>query len=759
MMFYKVLLIIFVSYTSCFSQTNLGYIKGTVTDKVTKEPLPGVNLLIVGTTVGTASDENGHYIIKNIQVGSYRLRASAIGFESQIKTDIIVNSARPANINFELSEAVINLDGVVVSSEYFYSDPFEISSTASFSYEELRRSPGGFEDVIRALSLVPGVAQASAGRNDLVVRGGAPSENLFLVDGFVVPNINHFGGQGLTGGALCFVNLDFVNETSFSSGGFSSIYGDKLSSVLDVSLRHGREDRLGGKATISASQFGLNLEGPVSDKSNFIFSVRRSYLDFIFNAAGFGFVPEYWDGLAKYNYNFDAKNKLSALFIGAIDRVSFNNDNEDDIFDNARILGSNQNQYIAGVNFTHLSENSFYTVSLSQNYIDFDSEQRDTLLNPIFINKSTEIENEIKFNLVSKIASNSEINIGASAKLINFDTQIKLPNYKTTFGEDLYINNLKKKEDYYKYAAHIQYNDLFFNRIRISAGLRIDYFDAISNSTAFSPRFSASYLLDEITKINFSTGIYNQYPTYIWLAAVESNKNLNPVKVNQYILGFERQLRYDMKFKVEGFYKDYYDYPASKIRDYIVLSNTGSGYGGTTDNFASFGLEPLISEGIGNSRGVELSIQKKSSDSPSYGVMSLTYSKTEFTALDGVERTGAYDQKIIFNLAAGFIFSSKWEASFKFRYATGNPYTPFNVDGTQSIANYNNSRVDDTHSLDLRIDRFWDLGGMNLITYIDIQNVYNRKNSSQVRWDYKEKKVDEGSSIGLLPSIGVSLEF
>ena len=207
-----------------------------------------------------------------------------------------------------MSEAVIELEGVTVSSDVFENLPTEVNSVKKFSYEEIRRSPGGFEDVVRALSVLPGVARQSAGRNDLVVRGGAPSENLYIVDGLIVPNINHFGSQGSTGGPLSFINLDFVEETTFSTGGFQANYGDKLSSVLKIDLREGRKDRLGGKALVSASQFGLNLEGPVSENSNFIFSLRRSYLDFIFNAAGFNFVPEYYDLLTKYNYNIDKSN-------------------------------------------------------------------------------------------------------------------------------------------------------------------------------------------------------------------------------------------------------------------------------------------------------------------------------------------------------------------------------------------------------------------------------------------------------------------
>ncbi len=736
-----------------------GSITGKVIDKSTKEGLPGVNLIVIETNFGAATDINGEFIIRNVPIGKYSVRASYVGYLSATKTDIVVNSVRPANLLFELSSTFIELNGVTVQSEYFDMNPNEFNSVKSFSYEEIRRAPGGFEDVVRALSVLPGVGQVSAGRNDLVVRGGAPSENLFLVDGFTVPNINHFGTQGSTGGPLSYINLDFVRETTFSTGGFPANYGDKLSSVLKIDLRDGRNDRIGGKATISASQFGFNIEGPIDSKSNFIFSARRSYLDFIFNAAGFNFVPEYYDVMSKASYSIDSKNKINWLFIGAFDKVKFNNKDSEDLYENSRILGSNQNQYLVGVSYRHIFDNGFYNFSISRNFVDYDTRQRDTLLNPIFTNISREGENEIKGDAVIKLTETSEINFGISGKLIKFRADILLPTFMTSFGETLQVNSLQSAEYFYKYGFYSQYSTTFFNRLMFTAGLRGDYFDRINSGFTLSPRGSLSYVLDEVSSVSFSTGLYHQSPSYLWLASFNQNENLKPVKVIQYVAGYERRLTSDLRLKVEAFYKDYSDYPASLLRPYLVLANTGVGFGGSDENFGSLGLEPLISAGKGFARGLEFSLQKKSSDTPGYGILSVTYNESFFKGLDGIERAGSFDQKWIINLSGGYSFNEKWEISSRFRFATGNPYTPFNSDGSQSVVNYNAFRFEPTHSLDIRVDRRWDLGGLNLITYIDLQNIYNNKNTNTIRYDYRKGEVDKSSSIGLLPSIGVSLEF
>lgn len=737
-----------------------GEITGKVVDKISKERLPGVNVVVLGTGKGDATDKNGEFVIEKIPTGSYQVKASFVGYEPVVKTDVIVNSAKPTSLTFELLESAVELEDVNVTADYFDKDQTEITSVKNFSYEEIRRAPGGNEDVIRALSVFPGVARQSAGRNDLIVRGGAPSENLYLVDGFKFPTVNHFGSQGATGGPLSFIDLDFVENTTFSTGGFSALYGDKLSSVLRIDLREARKDHFGGKSTISATQFGQNFEGPIGEKGDFIFSIRRSYLDFIFDAAGFNFVPEYYDLTTKATYDFDNRNKLTFLFIGAYDRVNFNNENQEDIYDNSRILANNQNQYVNGYKYRHLFEDGFVDIKFRRSYIKYDSFQKDTNQVPVFLNKSIESENQLETELVLKTSKSGQLDLGISGNLVNFESDIKFPrNFVTTYGDTLPINSVDVNRYFTKAFTFAQYSNLVFERLRYNFGVRLDYFDGIDEKFYFSPRFSTSYTLTSDLTVNFSTGIYYQSPSYIWLAAGDLNSNLKETRVDQYIAGVNYKLKKDTRLKVEAFYKDYSDYPTSKLREYLVLANTGAGFGGAEDNFASYGLEPLVSQGEGVVRGLEFSIQKKLSDIPLYGILSLTYSRAEFTALDGIERVGNFDQRWIFSLSGGYKFSHEWEASMRFRYASGTPYTPYNSDGTQSVSQYNTARFEPSHSLDIRVDKRWNFEGWSLISYIDIQNIYNKKNVSGVRWDYFEQKVDFNETIGILPSIGLSVEF
>lgn len=756
--FLTIIILLFSAITT-FTQELTGSMYGKVIDKTSNEPLIGANIIILGTDLGAATNAQGEFVINNIPPNTYQVRASVIGYNSITKTDISVMPGRPAIVNFELTVTTIELEGVVVQSDYFTRNPIEVGSIKGFSNEEIRRSAGGFEDVVRAVSILPGVAQADPGRNDLIVRGGGPSENLYLIDGIPVQNINHFGTQGATGGPLSYINLDFVDATTFSTGGFSVLNGDKLSSVLTIDFREGRKDKIGGKGTISATQFGLDLEGPVTQNSTFIFSARRSYLDFIFKAADFSFVPEYYDGFAKYDWKIDNKNSISFLLISAFDNVKYFNDTEDQRYDNSRILGSDQTQYATGLSYRHLFTNGFLNLTLNRNYVDYNTQQSDSLLNPIFTNNSLEKENTLKADLTYKLSKITEVNAGISGKLINFEADVFVPEFVSTFGDSIPTTSINANENYSKFAAYTNLNFLLIDRLNLNLGVRADYFSPTTAKAFYSPRFSASYRLTDITSFTFSTGVYHQSPSYIWLVGNEMNLELKNIRVNQYVLGVDQYFSADALFRVEGFLKDYFDYPTSLRRTYLIMANTGAGFAGSDENFASFGLDPLNSEGTGLAKGFEVSLQKKLSETPYYGILSLTYSEANFTALDNVDRIGSYDQTWIFNISGGYKITEEWEVATKFRYSTGKPYTPYNSNGTQSVDQINTLRFPVNHSLDVRVDKRWFFTGWTLITYVDIQNIYNRKNITGIRWDQRTQEPEFNETIGILPSVGISAMF
>jgi hypothetical protein len=736
-------------------------ISGKVISSNTQRPLSGVRISIEGTKLGTVSAADGKFQIKGVPNGEYSIKFSYVGYAPYIEPNVIVNSVKPAILNIELSEKMKETEEVEVRAAYFNRNPDAISSARSLSAEEVRRTPGAQEDVVRTVALMPGVAVTSAGRNDLIVRGGAPFENLFIVDNIEAPNINHFGTQGSSGGPLSIINIDYVKSADFSSGAFGAKYGDKTSSITNIQLRNGNEEKFGGKANLSATGFGLNLEGPISNSGSFLFSARRSYLDLIFKAAGFAFIPEYWDFQAKANYRIDDRNSLSFLVIGALGSVKLNNDDADKIYDNSRVTIPNQDQYFSGLTWKNVFNSGYFIATLGETFTKYKVYQNDNSPNPtkIFYNNSTEAETSLRTDLELSLDKGWDLSIGNQFKYASkLEYDLSIPAFLRTdqngIGKALTVDTNFKS---YKNSTYFSLNSSMFQSLKLTLGARADYYSLLDTKWYFSPRGAALYQMNEISAFTLSAGRYYQSPSYIWMIGAPQNRELKAIQADQIVLGYEHTPMQDLKVQFEVFYKKYDNYPARVYRPQAVLAPSGFD---DINNDIPYGLEPLISSGSGFSRGVELFIQKKLSEIPLYGLLSLSISESKFKSLDGVERPGAYDTRFIGNLSAGYKINSLWELSGKFRIASGQPTTPYLPSGMKNFGKYNEGdRLPIFHALDLRVDKKWNFDSFYLVTYIDIQNIYGRKNVSSIKWNSKENKVEENSGIGILPSIGVSLEF
>ncbi len=734
-----------------------GEIQGRVLDIDTREPIIGANVRILNSTLGAASDLTGSFLIRSVPLGTFAVQVDYIGYASRTISDIVVGPVRPARLEVELEEAVIELEAAVVVADFFTRSQDTPASTQVQSSEEIRRLPGGFEDVVRAISILPGVAQADGGRNDLIVRGGAPSENLYLIDNIEVPNINHFGTQGASGGPQSYVNLDYVDETSFSTGGVGVKYGDRLSSVLDISLGEGMQSAWGSKTTLSASQFGFNLEGPSGENGNFLFSARRSYLDFLFKAAGFGFVPEYWDFLAKASYPINGTDRLTILGIAALDNIKWFNETLEQRLDNSQILGSDQQQLVLGATYRHLMQSGFWTATLSRITVNYDFLQRDQDLQPIFSNLSQDAQTSLKMDAVWKLNRSTRLSSGAKVTRMGFSTDLEL-NLAGAPGMEMGILKQNLATTDWKIGTYVQLAKRT-QRFESSIGVRLDQNTLLEAAGSISPRASLGYRISGDLTATVNLGRYHQDPSTIWLVANPANRALKPIRADQVVLGLEYLWRADTRLTLETYAKRYTDYPASITRPWLVMVNTGAGFGGSTEGFASFGVDPLVSEGSGMARGIELFLQKKMSEVPCYGTFSISYNRTRFQGLDGMERPGSFDQTWITNLGGGYILNERWEFSTKFRYATGRPYTPLDDSGQAITSRTNAVRLDASHSLDVRADRRWAFGGWGLITYLDIQNIYNNKPASIPRVDPKTGEITDDPALGILPSVGISAEF
>ncbi len=756
-----VLIILSCFHGKIFSQ-QYGSLIGEVTDKNTQAFLEGVTVRIIGTDIGTVTNKDGAFEIKKIPVGTYEIKFSDIAYNSYIESNVVILSGKATTLQAELQN--ITTEEVLVESSRFQKPTDATTSYKSLTFEELRRYPGGFEDIGRVIQTLPGVALGSDGRNDINVRGGSPSENLFIVDGFQVNNINHFGTQGATGGPISIINLDFVNEVSFLTGGFSARYGDRLSSVVDIKLRNGNYERLSGKINLSGTGFGANLEGPLplKNKGSWIVSARRSYLDLIFNAAGFSFVPEYTDFQIKMHYQLNNKNFLTINSFGALDKVRFNNSTEQNKQDNERLLTNNQNSYNAGIGLkTLLSKNSFSEITISRNFTNYFFSKRDSNFTETFRNNSKEGDVQLQAEYSIKAGTGSFITLGSGVKTIKLNYDISKASDTLDYtdpvtGNRIVIPSITVLENKrtYKAFAYSELVQSFLSRFKLTLGLRYDYFDLINNKNYISPRTALSVSITKNLNLNVSYGIFYQSPSYIWLAAASQNLNLKDIRADHYIAGAEYLFDESTRLTLEFYYKYYRNYPVSTVRPYLILANNG---GFETEN--SFGLESLTSDGTGKAKGIEIFIQKTLTKSL-YGTISISLNDVKYKAIDGIERRSDFDNRYVMNISGGYKLGTDWEFSAKFRAAGGRPYTPINpVNGEIDYFNYNSLTLPMYHRLDVRAEKRWFFSKWTLTTYIDIQNVYNRQNVFEYRWDIFKKEIVTSKNIGILPSIGISAEF
>ncbi|MBX7045550.1 MAG: TonB-dependent receptor [Ignavibacteria bacterium] len=748
-------------FTNVFSQ-NYSFITGKILDITNQQPVTGAVIEIVELKKKTGSDENGNFKFDSISVGRYSIKVSSIGYISRITENVIVSTGTFTDLIFEMEP--VSTEEILVQDERF-SKPNDIStSIKNLQYEEIRRTPGGFEDIGRVVQSLPGVSFVNDGRNDLIVRGGSPSENLFLVDNSPIPNINHFGSQGATGGPISLINLDFIREVNFLTGGFSPKYGDKLSSVLDIKLREGSREKFFGDINLSATGFAAVFESPFANKKgSWLFSANRSYLDLIFTAAGFGFIPEYSTVQGKVTYDISKNNFLTVNAIANFDKVKFNNDKEKDRQDNENILKNNQWGYSNSFELkTLLSKKSYSLLNLTRNFTNYDISGRDSNFVEKFSNTSKESSTSLKYEYFYTPGRKLNIEAGVSASFIKFNNKVYLRQDTTLVidpntGNGYVIPGLdfSNDDDTYKVYSYLNLTKKLFWDIKLNAGIRYDYFAFINDKNYFSPRTSVSIPLTEKLNLNAAWGVFFQSPSYIWLVSNSQNKDLKNIRANHYVAGIEYILTSDMRFSIEGYYKKYSDYPASTVRNYLILANQGGNFQNTGD----FGLEPLVSAGSGYSKGVEFFFQKNLSDN-FYGTLNFSYFDARFTALDGIERQSDFNNKFLLSINAGVVLGKGWEAGGKFRFNGGRPYTLINPNnGTVDVSQYNTARLPDYNRFDIRVDKRWNFKKWSLVTYIDIQNLFNKKNITQYKWNKFTKTIEEDKSLGTLPTIGINAQF
>lgn len=741
--------------------TDNGIIEGKVLDHDTQSPVADAVVKIMPLNKKTGTDEKGNFRFEFLNNGNYILEISAVGYKTIIKTDLVISSGNPVSVIVEMNSTSYTTESISVDANYFDKNSDVNISSVNLDYEEVRRSPGASEDISRMLQTAPGVSVLNDQRNDLVVRGGSPSENLLLIDGVDLPNLSHYGSQGTTGGAITFLNLKFIREADIFTGGFSSKYGDRLSSVVDIKLREGSFKNYINNLNLSFAGFGGTFEGPLSKKSSYLFSVNRSYLDLLKGALRLSAVPNYWDFNLKVTNKFDDNNILNIIGFSALDKINFVTDENTKVDDFPYDSDNKTNTYTGGLVYRRLNKNGYLQAVVSNTNTNYYSDnvfaptkKREYYLD----NNENEFTSKLEYNV--KLSDLFFLTVNLGGKWGRYKNDIYSVQDTTPQGyiiPELSVNNSINNTKLF--GGFNITNKLFKDRLVLNYGIRYDYFDYIKNKSTLSPRLGASFYVTNSTTINAAYGIFHQAPLNIWLASDTRNSNLNSMRSEHFIAGIEQVIMRDIKFVAEVYEKRYSNYAVSVNNPEYILIDGGAQFGPNLVGYAS-------SNGQGYVRGIDLSIQKKLSGNGIYGSINYSYSKSEFTALTGGEKQAAFDPTHQFTVILGYQVADDWLIGLKFKYAGGRPYTPFDqVSSTQlgrgvwDMSKFNDERYPSYSRLDVRVDKKFYFKKVCLTTYFELQNAYNRENVYGYFWNKAKNEQGTVYQWGFFPVGGFNLEF
>ncbi len=772
-----------------------GSIFGTITDHTTGLPLFGTSVNIVDTQKGAMAGDDGVYTIDRVSPGTYNIRFSMIGYRTLIKTNVTVSPGRGTEISVSLDQEAIEIGTITVKvkESYFEKNPEIEVSGRTIDTREIINSSGGLMDIQRVVQVLPSVVSGSDQMNEIIVRGGNYGENLFVMDGIEIPNPNHFAAQGIGGGPISLLRSEFIRDVSFIAGAFPAKYGDKASSVMDISLRRGNSERLLTNFDLGMAGAGVMAEGPVGENGTFLFSARKSFLDLIIGSYGMTAIPRYYNLQSKVTYNLGMHTFLwNSVYGNDSIRIKPGEDVDEEDDDN---VDQSTDLIISGLTVKSALSKSLVSemvLSYVRNNWKIDVWEEDADRSETFYNnKSVESETTLKYDLTWFFGKH-ELSGGFSLKNSMFDHDIYAEEdtvyvYDTSFttAEEDTVTGIyrlhpawidQKDVTTLKSAAYTQLRLNPTNRLSLRLGARYDHL-AYTQKGNIDPRIGARYRLTDTFSLNASYGIHKQSPSYIMLTSHKNNrKNLDYYHTKQFVLGTEWLPGPDTRITVEGYTKKYEDVP-------VMKSDT------TPDPWDSSNGE-MVNAAKGHAEGIELYIHRKMSTTCTY-IVSYSFYRAFFEdPRNGDERPWDFDHRNVFTASASKRWSltragwyrtmrkKLWYKAFafiipfgdevllstKWRFTGGRPYTQpvyLRENHTWILPGdsvRNTERYPDYHRFDIRLDRRYFFRNWSLVVYLDIMNVYGRDNI----WDYSRDDygdVDKVLQFSTFPVGGFNIEF
>ncbi|MCK4638314.1 MAG: carboxypeptidase-like regulatory domain-containing protein, partial [Bacteroidales bacterium] len=519
--------VIIISCNKIFSQNITQTVKGQVIEKQTLAPLPGATVILLETdpVVGTITDINGYFTLENVPVGRVSLQVRFIGYHTATLNNLNLISAKELIVNIEMEEKVLKMDEIVVSATRKGETMNKMStiSTRTFSIEESQRFAGAMNDVSRMAANYAGVCTSNDALNDIVIRGNSPSGLLWQLDGVDIPNPNHFGQLGATGGPVSMLNNNVLSNSDFMTGAFPAEYGNALSGVFDLRMRNGNYDKHEFLGQVGFNGFELGAEGPIfkNNNSSYLINYRYSTMG-VMQAIGIDFgtgtaLPNYQDLTFKFNFLTKKIGKISIFGLGGISDINFlyseRDTTKDDenfyAYDNRDIL-SKSKMGVIGVSHTLIINSTTYSklivgasVMFNENVVDSVS----TVTNiPRPYYHSNFIDSRIfgNFYINKKINSQNNFRIGVDVKRIGMN----LTDSVYDASKDRFVTMVDNNDFTYLYETYIQWQYKLSDKLIFNPGIHYQQL-ALNNSNSLEPRFGIKWHLSNTQSLGFAYGLHS----------------------------------------------------------------------------------------------------------------------------------------------------------------------------------------------------------------------------------------------------------
>lgn len=762
------LLILVVNH--CLSQELTQTIRGTVIDKQTQSPLPGAVVSILNTepVKAVSTDENGKFRFDNIPLGRIQLKIALISYKEKAQT-VVLSSGKESVLNIELEESAVQGEEVVVTSEVDKTKTNNKMATVSsrvFSTEEAGRYAGSRGDPARMAANFAGVSGSNDSRNDIIIRGNSPLGILWRLNGLDIPNPNHFGSLGSTGGPISILNNNTLDNSDFMSGAFPADYGNATAGVFDLKMRTGNNEKYEFLGMVGFNGFEFGAEGPFSKKkkdASFMLNYRYSTLS-VFKYLGIDFgtgsaVPQYQDLSFKVDVPTKKAGKFSVWGIGGLSYVELLQSQQSK--DNNLYGYSGRDTYFrsnvgaCGVSHTYLINSSSYTrinlgASGQYNFIRADRVDTSTVpttIRPEYRNTSYTTRYSGNFTYNKKFNSRNFVNTGVYVDLYNTAFVDSIDSYGTGFVTlRNYIGTTALTRLFIQWKHH------FSEKFSMNTGLSYQFL-ALNNSQSPEPRLGLRYEFNKKQSLSFGAGLHSQVqPLYIYFATAnlgngvvkETNRDLDFTKAAHAVLAYDVNVFSSARIKAEVYYQYLYSVPVKVRKNYFSTINLGA-------DFNSPNVDSLVNNGTGENYGVELTLEKFYSKGY-YVLITGSLFESKYTGSDGVYRNTAFNGNYVLNVLGGKEFKIGQKhilaLDMKLTYAGGKRYVPIDLqasilahdevrDGTQAyIPQYDPYfRIDVKPSYKLNTRRF------THELSVDIQNVTKHNNIFQQQYDLNTQTV------------------